>query len=283
MGSVPIVPGTPESKTIALPLVYSLLSSKEEVQYRTVFESVSSAAENYGVDLNPSRINSDFEVAIINSAKDIFPDANIQLCFFHLKQSAYRKVQQLGLVRAYQDRNDSSVRDFIHMMCSLAYVPVNDVARAFRILKEKAPENPQIEEFVDYFGRTYVIGVPAQGRRQAVAPRYHPLLWNVYLAALEGKAATNNAEEGWHNRFAQMVGRNHPDLYTLLDELKKEQGDTQISILEHKMGRKVKCAPKKKWVDAHEQLRGTVGTYATYGIRRVFEYLKLVSHNVTLE
>lgn len=283
LGAVPVVPGDANSKTIVVPLVYALLSSKEEIQYSAVLQAVLDAAEEYGINLRPNRINADFEVAIINSIIKFFALAILQLCYFHLKQSSYRKVQAVGLVRDYTDKEDSTVRDFIHKMCSLAFVPVGDVVRAFNTLKEEAPELPGIEEYVDYFGETYVIGIPARGRRRRVAPRYHPRLWNTYQATMDGKAATNNAEEGWHNRFSQMVGLNHPDIYTLINELKKEQGDTEIIILEHKMGRKVKSAPKKKWFECYERLRTSVATYPAYGILRILEYLTLISHHVTLD
>lgn len=283
LGAVPIVPGDPDSKTVVLPLAYALLSSKEEIQYRAALSSVLSAAQDYGVHLRPTRINSDFEVAIINSVIATFPDTILQLCYFHLKQSSYRKVQAVGLTRAYCDKDDCTVRHFIHMMCSLAFVPVEDVVAAYRALTAEAPETPGIQEYVEYFGETYVIGIPARGRRRGVAPRYQPRLWNVYQATLDGKAATNNAEEGWHNRFAQLVGRNHPDLYTLLNQIKKEQGDTEIALLEHKMGRKVKSAPKKKWFDYYQRVRASVTTYENYGIGRILEYLTLISYHVTLD
>lgn len=178
LGAVPVNPGDPNSKTIVVPLAYALLSSKEEIEYRAVFQELLDVADDFRIALRPDRINADFEVAIINAVMAFFPDVTLQLCYFHLKQSSFRRVQAVGLVRAYSDKEDSTVRDFIHKMCSLAFVPVGDVVRAFNTLKEAAPERPGIEEYIDYFGQTYVIGIPARGRRRAVPPRYNPRLWN---------------------------------------------------------------------------------------------------------
>ena len=38
-------------------------------------------------------------------------------------------------------------------------------------------------------------------RPQCKTPRYPPKAWNQYLAARANMARTNNATEGWHNRF----------------------------------------------------------------------------------
>lgn len=281
---MPASPGVPDTKKVALPLVYALLSSKTQLQYAAVFEAVRSSAAEYGIaNCEPRSIMSDFELGIVNAAEEKFPNAKIELCFFHLKKSLYRNVQELGLQVPYQDHADSSVRDFCHMLAALAYVPVNDVRAAFRVLTGTAPNVVGIPELISYFGETYVIGIPGAGRRRAVSPRYPPHLWNVHQITLEKRSATNNASEGWHNRFAQMLERTHPDLYTLLEGLRSEHGDTVIAILELRMGRRIRTATKKKWIDLQNRVRTVVEGYNTYGIARIVEYLELVSHNISFE
>lgn len=167
------------------------------------------------------------------------------------------------------------------MMAGLAYVPVRDVKRAFRILKAQAPDVGNMDQLVDYFDKTYVNGVPGAGQRRRVPPLFEPELWNVYKATLEDLAATNNASEGWHNRFATILNRKHPDLYSLLDALKMEQADTEIAITELRMGRKVKAAQKKKWADYHARVRTCVENYD--GIDNVLPYLERISCYVNLD
>ena len=91
-----------------------------------------------------------------------------------------------------------------------------------------------------------ISGKPARGRRRAVAPRYPPKIWNQYETAVTKSHRTNNVSEGWHNRFRVVVVKHHPDLYTAIGELQKEQGYTEICVAELSMGKKVKYAPKKK-------------------------------------
>lgn len=285
LGYVPAVVGDPNSRTVALPLVYGLLSSKSEEQYEAVYKSVLSEAEEIGIEnFEPEAVMSDFELAILNAGKSTFSEGTeFSCCFFHLKKSLYRKVQELGLVRAYNDVEDSSVRDFCHMMASLAYIPLCNVRAAFLALKAVAPNVVGIPELVTYFSETYVIGRPGAGARRRTPPRYDPSLWNCYEATLNGQGVTNNSSEGWHNRFAQMLNKNHPDIYSLLNAIKKEQGDTELAILELRLGKSVKAAPKKKWVDAQVRIRTTVQNYDAYGIPRILEYLRLVSYHISFD
>lgn len=131
------------------------------------------------------------------------------------------------------------------MMLSLAFVPPDDVKSAFQLLLNTSPE--ELRSVLDYFGKNYIIGRPARGRRRAILPRYPIPIWNQHEAALQGFSKTNNASEGWHNRFAIVVRKHHPDLYSILTEIQKEQADTEVAIAELSLGRSVRAAPKKKW------------------------------------
>ena len=149
-----------------------------------------------------------------------------------------------GLQVAYQDQTDRSVEVFVHMILALAFVPVADVRSTFLKLRQEC--SPNLLPLMDYFDKTYVRGRPARGRRHGVPPRYSPEVWNQYAAACNKSHRTNNASEGWRNRFRLVVGKHHPDLYFALMEFKKEQADTEIAISELLLGRRVKIAPKRK-------------------------------------
>ena len=80
-----------------------------------------------------------------------------------------------------------------------------------------------------------------------------------------------------------MLGTKHPDLYTLLDAIKKEQGDTEMSVLEMRLGKQVKAAPKKKWIEQQNRVKTTVQNYNAYGLARVTEYLKIISYHIAFD
>jgi len=53
----------------------------------------------------------DFELAIINSVKAVFPGVPISCCYFHLGQSLYQKIQDEGLQVAYNDVEDITIKE----------------------------------------------------------------------------------------------------------------------------------------------------------------------------
>ena len=211
-------------KTLALPFVYALLSSKQQVQYSAVLNPINDAANEFDIELcYPDK----FEIAIINASSEIFPESDISCCYFYFKQALYRSVQRLGLQIPYNDPNDPEDKVYIHMFAALAFVPVENVSNAFRQLKNSSPAC--LHDFIQYFETTYV-GVTARGRRPAQEPWYAIDLWNQYSAKIGEEDTTNNVSEGWHNRFRLVVGKHHPDLYSALKEFQKEQGDTEVKF-----------------------------------------------------
>lgn len=268
---------------VPLPFAYALLSSKRTNQYTAALRAVKNAVDAYRInECNPTRIISDFELAIINAAQAVFPDVPVQCCLFHLGQSLYRKIQAEGLQQAYNNPEDRSIKQYTHMILALAYVPLEDVRTACDLLRDDVPD--ELLEIMDYFKVTYVVGRPARGRRAAVAPRYPPPLWNVYNATVNDTAKTNNASEGWHNRFRLLLGKHHPDMYTFLKEIQKEQADTEVSIAELSLGKKVKAAPKKKWLELQARVRSVALRYDDEFKRenRLLDYLRTIGYNVNL-
>lgn len=190
--------------TTAVPLVFALLPSKTEAHYFDVLQSVKDAAAKFRVrGTGPEKLMTDFEVGIINAAKRAFPEADIKCCFFHLGQSSYRKVQNAGLQEAYNDPEDRTVKEGVHMMLSLAFVPLADVEDALEVVRREVPR--AVEVITTYFDDTYVRGPRGRGARRARRPRFDPALWNAYEATLRDEHRTNNLSEGWHNRFQVRV------------------------------------------------------------------------------
>ena len=234
-------------ENVALPFVYALLSLKETIQYESVFQAVTTAAEEYNIqNCQPRKILGDFELSIVNACRRNHPTAIYTGCFFHFTQNVYRHIQGSGLQANYADPTEREIKKYSHMLMALAYVPIQDVQRVFRLLKNDDEIPETLSPVVKYIEETYVLGVPRRGNRRAVPPRYPIPLWNQYEASINGEQKTNNCSEGWHNRFRLIVGKHHPDLYSFLTEIQKEQADTEIAITELSLGRVVKSALKKK-------------------------------------
>ena len=63
----------------------------------------------------------DFEIGAINAFGTIYPNVPKFGCHFHLANSIYRHLQELGLSNLYQ--NDPIFRTNIKMISALAFVP----------------------------------------------------------------------------------------------------------------------------------------------------------------
>lgn len=138
-------------------------------------------------------------------------------------------------------------------------------------------------------GQSYVVGRPAARRRggtsqrSSVPPRFEPKIWNHYDAAMNKQHRTNNCAEGWHNRFGIVVGKNHPDLYSCLVELQKEQSYTESSISELALGKRIKAAPKRQWSMLQDRVQDIVKEYDEHKANNtVLDYLRALGHNIVL-
>ena len=76
-----------------------------------------------------------------------------------------------------------------------------------------------------------------------------------------------------------VVGKNHSDIYTFLNEFQKEQADYETLITELSLGRKVKAPQKKKW----ETLNAKFMSVASKEENRTIEYLTLLANTITLD
>lgn len=199
-----------------LPLVYALLPDKREDSYRRAILAVTDSCERLHIRMpDPSLIVSDFEKGIINAAKAEFPDANVRLCLFHLRQAAYRHIQSLGLQTAYRDPEDSSVRDAFRTCVGVAFVPTEDVIDSFMEARAEMPAT--MNRFADYFEKTYIMPRRPRGQRAPAAPRYPPHQWNQHQAARRNEPRTNNATEAWHNRFQVKINKVKDTAYDLYE------------------------------------------------------------------
>lgn len=109
LGSATQVSEHAPEQEVALPLAYALLQSKSEQAYTKVLQVIVTEGHKLGLTMQPQYVLTDFELAIINASKNLI-QATVKGCFFHLKQSLYRRIQNEGLVTKYNDPNDRSIK-----------------------------------------------------------------------------------------------------------------------------------------------------------------------------
>lgn len=135
-----------------LPLAYGFLPQKTEECYVKFFNSLKEYALEYYIELNLVQILSDFELAIINAVKTVFPATLQSTCLFHLGQSIWRKIQQVGLSQKYGTDSEFALK--MRQYVALAYFPPEDIPNIFIDFKETIfPE--EAGAVTDYFEKYF--------------------------------------------------------------------------------------------------------------------------------
>ena len=121
----------------------------------------------------PSRIVLDFERAAVNALTSAFPELSIKSCYFHLWQAFLRKVNELGLKKAYKNNFELSIA--LRIIPALSFVSTDLVEQSFESVIEEMEYvvdgldleqslSDKIEEFASYFQRIYIKGETAGNR-----------------------------------------------------------------------------------------------------------------------
>lgn len=261
------------------PFVYALTKRKTTDTYTRLYDAVKQGTQDRNIVLAPATVMMDFEYADIMAARAIFPGAQIRCCLFHWSQALIRQVASMGFQAQYQTPGHR-VRKQVGMLLGLPFVPLAEVEDVLDYVGERCDDD--LQELVDYVDRVYVTGVRARGRRRAVAARFPPETWNVYNACVNGEQRTNNAVEGWHNRFQKAVAVHHPSIWRFLDMVRDEQRDNERDITRLLGGQRDIRAPlPRRYITNQEQLLNIVARYDEYKLNDELDvYLRAVSYKL---
>lgn len=255
-------------RTHVIPAVFSMMKTKSEAAYTTLFQTI---RDSLPFGNGPLFFSTDFELGAMNAARNVFPSVSLAGCLFHLSQSFFRVLQKEGLQKYYSSR-DSQIRLDFHMLIGLAFVPTEDVPDTFDALADVVDKG--LEPVVSFIHQYYVHG--QQVGKRSVPPRFPPSTWNCYERVLGGLPRTTNSCEGWHSKLAKIVRRWHPSLFQFLEELMLEEGDARSQRLRMEVG---DSPPRKanEYAKLDKRVYRVVETYAEYKKEKsVLRYLKAV-------
>ena len=164
-----------------------------------------------------------------------------QGCFFHFSQCLFRSIQSNGLQQLYE--SDAAFALKMRMIAAIAFVLVADVVTSFEHLIDNTDFPEEAQSVLDYFEDTW-IGRPNRPliRRP---PCFDHVLWNCFDAAKFCASKTNNACEGWHRSFSELIGASHPTIWKFLEILKGEQARNEAIMEQYTAGAE---PPRKKKV-----------------------------------
>ena len=108
---------------------YILMKNKSESLYFDVFYRLKFVLKSSKVKY----IVMDFELAIKNSSKSLFPDAIICYCIFRFRQIIWKNVQSLGLTSIY--KNDLNFKNYVRMFLCIGFEPEHRMQKDFIALE----------------------------------------------------------------------------------------------------------------------------------------------------
>ena len=204
-----------------VPYVYALLPDKRKETYTRLFTQIKVWLEPFGLEQFSSFLV-DYEQGAFKAFLELFPDVNIEGCFFHFCKRLDFKVKQLGLMNKYQSDADFKMR--IKKLAALAFIPLEDVVSVYEELADTF-EDDEVP-VLTYFERTWIGNVI--GRRGRRSTPHFPLkMWNVVGRHQQGSTCTNNAIEAFNHKFNSLLSCHHPSLWTLIKSLRREQALTE--------------------------------------------------------
>lgn len=260
------------------PCVFALLPNKTQATYIRLLENLNTIRPG----LRPYRIILDFELAAHNAFKFVYPDIEVQACFFHFSQSCWRKLQDVGLRNDYID--NEGLRVLVRSFVTLAFLPLDQVTPAFEVLEETAEtyyrDIPLLEEFVSYFEQVYIGRHTTTRHRTRRTPRYPAHIWNVRERTVEGLPRTNNRLEGWHRAIQTLFDSPHPSMWRFLDGLKKEQALVWANLQFRAAGRQPP-AQEKRYQEINKSLQTLIAQYDS-GAQSLEQFLRGCAYNIKL-
>ncbi|XP_055306512.1 uncharacterized protein LOC129570813, partial [Sitodiplosis mosellana] len=137
------------------PFAYILMSRKTTKAYRSVFEFIDENIIKLGDVLS---FTTDYEMAMRNALKELFPDVRRFACYFHFCQAVKRRAWQTpGLVALI--RNNAKVRSIYYQLQCLPLLPPEHIESEFKRLRKEAMELPQRADlflFMRYFNDQWI-------------------------------------------------------------------------------------------------------------------------------
>jgi hypothetical protein len=244
-----------------VPLVFALLPAKATNCYASTFKYVVDKCVGLGVIFSPAVVVADFEIAIHNSVRSVWPNASIVGCRFHLAQAWWRNIKSLKLSMEYKD-GKSDIGKWLVNLFGLPFLPPSEVSDCFVFdFLANQPADPRLDEFSDYLVANYV----------EVGSNFPPEIW---ADNSESMLRTTNACESFHSRFNASFYSTHPSLFLFIDALKDFQVDTLLKIRGSNVKAVVKDARVKNRV---KFLSNQLSLYSSGSISRM-QFVSSVSY-----
>lgn len=247
------------------PVCYCLLTAKSYEIYFNLFLKLSEYR------FNPDIVIIDFELAIKKAIESVFAGTKIYGCSFHMGQSIWRKIQNIGLAEAY--RNNNIIKNTLRKYLDLAFFPleflqvaIDEITSTINLLED---EKEKLLKFNKYFIETY-IGCNYSNNTSSIA-LFKPCFWSCNERILLRTTRSINAAESWHRTFNSLFEAAHPNIAKFISCLQKMEEKNRFNLIQCKNG---SIEINKKNIVQEERLIIAVENFEYYSI---YEFFKLLN------
>ena len=160
----------------------------------------------------PKTIHCDFELAIINSIRQVFPNSEIKLCLWHLFRNI--EINRKKIYGSIENQNQISL-NILKRIKTLCFIDPEYVIKVFDLIVEDANESDEKDEkFVkDYFQKQYL-------------DKYNVKDWNYYKIY---DHRTNNACESYHHALNSKFN-SKPSIWKFISVIREEENNLEQEI-----------------------------------------------------
>ena len=180
-------------------LVYVVMSGKSEDDYTVVLCNL---VKHFKTTPALRTTVLDFEAAVWNTMRAVFPDVKLRGCSFHWSQALWKHIQDLGLASRYMKQ--ALTHKFLRRLFSLPFLPASAITPTFESIASMPDTAQPLCQLLNYVKNTWIS-----------SNIWSPSSWSIYNRLI----CTNNDVEGWHRRLNTRIHRHNLPLYQLIQVL----------------------------------------------------------------
>ena len=227
--------------------MFAVMPNKTGNSYKKVFSMIFETFTNFGLDTEWRNhyFMMDFEIAMRNGVRSIFPNIRLIGCYFHFSQQIVKRMRKAGFQTSYS--KNEKFNAFIRRVCSLPLVPTKFLSHVMTILFRRAEDCFESDERLGGFCRNLLEYVQSTWTNGVFSVQD----WNLFDSDCQIIPTTNNGNESENARL-NVLFATHPQLYRFVLQVIEELDKTKIKlldILDGKIRRKQKETYKELQVE----------------------------------
>ena len=159
------------------------------------------------------------------SLKKNFPQTKLRGCWFHFNQIFQRRIVKLGYFKLYKHNVEFRLR--CKLIVSLAFVPLCKITEEIESLKfyfsSKIKLVDESQILLNWFDINF--------NKNKKYMNHNSVFWSVRSRLIKNIPLTTNSLEAYNRHLNSVANTQHPSIYSLISELKKEMELVNIEII----------------------------------------------------